>query len=80
MKVMNTTSVRTVLWDISPDKIDTLPASFVIQRALSYGSIFLIVEMIKKNGIDVVRTVFDSMKPTAMSRRRYNYISSYLLL
>ena len=39
MKVMNTTSVNSALGYIT-DKIDTLPASFVIQRALSVWEYF----------------------------------------
>ena len=76
---MNTPSVRTVLWDIKPDKAEQLPESFVIQRVLSYGSILLVVETMKKYGIDAVKRVFNAMKPTAISARKYNYIKKYLL-
>ena len=76
---MKSPDVRTVLWDINPEKIAMLPGTFVMQRALSYGSILLIAELVKKEGIAQARAVFETMKPTAMSRRKHAYLKKYLL-
>ena len=70
----------TVLWDIDKNKVDTLSKEFVTQRVLSYGSISLIISLIKEYGIDFVQEVFLKMKPTAISKKKYNYFKNYLFV
>ena len=77
--VMQSIDVRTVLWDINPEKIAMLPSVFVVQRALAYGSVFLIAQVLKDVGLTQTKTVFEAMKPTAMSQRKYAYLKKYLL-
>ena len=77
--IMKSPDIQKVLWDIAPEKIGLLPHIFVIQRALSYGSISLIISMMKQYGMSEVRAGFLAMKPTALSRRKYTYIKKYLL-
>lgn len=70
----------TVLWDIDKNKVDTLSKEFVVQRVLSYGSISLIIGLIKEYGVDFVQGVFLKMKPTAISKKKYNYFKNYLFV
>lgn len=77
---MNTKDFKVVLWDVSENNIDELPLEFVIQRVLSYGALALIIESIKKNGIDMVKKVFLEMKPSAISAKKYEYLKKYLLV
>lgn len=70
---------KMVLWDIAEDRIDTLPTNFLIQRALSYGTLGLIVNAIKTNGLAVVKKIFLEMKPSAISAKKYAYLKKYLL-
>jgi hypothetical protein len=76
---MKSPDTQKVLWDIAPEKIALLPSIFVIQRALSYGSISLIVSLMKQYGMSEVRAGFLALKPTAVPRRKYAYIKKYLL-
>lgn len=75
---MKSPDVKTVLWDIQPDKIATLPDSFIMQRVLSYGGIFLISWLIKKYDRATVKHVFEEMKTTAIPKRKYHYLKTYL--
>lgn len=72
--------LKTVLWDIDKERISTLPAKFVIERVLSYGGIFLIIKSINEYGKDGVKQVFEAMKPTSISARKYFYLKNFLLL
>ncbi|EKD79472.1 MAG: hypothetical protein ACD_41C00059G0001 [uncultured bacterium] len=77
--MMKNVDIQTVLWDIPPGQISTLPQQFVIQRALTYGGIHLITQIIKQHGLPAVRAVLHRMKPTAMPERKYYYFEHYLL-
>ncbi len=68
-----------VLWDIAKEKHDMLSPDFVTKRVLAYGTISLIIETIKKYGLPSVRSSFDTLKPTAISKRKYLYLKNYLL-
>ena len=50
--------LKIVLWDIDKESIDTLPTSFIIERVLSYGGIFLIIKSIREYGKDTVKNPF----------------------
>lgn len=76
---MKSLDIQTVLWDIPPDQISTLAQEFVIQRALTYGGIRLIIQIIKQYGLLTVKAVLHGMKPTAMPERKYYYFEHYLL-
>lgn len=69
-----------VLWDIDKSKIDTLSRDFVVGRILSYGTIGMVIAIIKEEGFDFVREVFLKMKPTAITKRKYNYFKNYLFI
>ncbi len=77
--MMKNVDIQTILWDISPSKVNTLPQEFVIQRALTYGGIRLIAQLIKQHGLPAVRAVLHGMKPTSMPQRKYYYFEHYLL-
>lgn len=72
--------IQTILWDIPADKIHALPQEFVIQRALTYGGVRLIVQLIKQYGLPTVSEVLQQMKPTAMPKKKYDYLKRYLLV
>ena len=76
---MNKQELRNVLWDIDGEKIKTLPVDFVVQRVLSYGGIFLIIKSMREYGKNTVKRVFESMKPTSISSRKYFYLKNFLL-
>jgi len=76
---MDNQELKTVLWDIDKEKIDTLPVDFVIQRVLSYGGIFLIIKSMREYGENTVKQVFETMKPTSISARKYFYLKNFLL-
>lgn len=72
--------IKTVLWDIENESIDTLPTDFIIQRVLSYGGIFLIIKSMREYGKNTVKQVFETMKPGSFSARKYFYLKNFLLL
>lgn len=76
---MNKQDLQTVLWDINKECVDNLPVDFVIRRVLSYGGLFLIVKTMHAYGTDTVKRVFDAMKPTSISARKYFYLKNFLL-
>ena len=76
---MSEQDYKAVLWDINEQNLSTLPTGFVIQRVLSYGTLGLIIDAIKKNGFDAVQKVFSEMNPSAISAKKYNYLKNYLL-
>jgi len=76
---MDTTKYASVLWDI-PKETPDLDEKFIIKRTLSFGGIFLIRDLIKSRGIATVRSVFDTMKPTEMSAKKYHFFKKYLLV
>lgn len=76
---MTNQDLKTVLWDIENESIDALPADFIIQRVLSYGGIFLIIKMMREYGKNTVKQVFETMKPTSISARKYFYLKNFLL-
>jgi hypothetical protein len=71
--------IQSVLWDIPEEKVVTLSAEFLIMRALSYGTVPLMLHMKRRYGLDAVRNVFRSLKQTSMSARRYAYAKNVLL-
>ena len=71
--------VSSVLWDIKKEKQATLPQDFVTKRILAYGTITLIIQTIKKFGISSVRNSFNSLKPTAIPKKKYLYLKNYLI-
>ncbi len=77
---MSNQELKIVLWDIDKESIDTLPTSFIIERVLSYGGIFLIIKSIREYGKDTVKNIFEKMKPTSISARKYLYLKNFLLL
>ncbi len=76
---MDKHDLRTVLWDIDKESINTLPPDFVIARVLSYGGIFLIIKSMREYGKNTVKQVFETMKPTSISARKYFYLKNFLL-
>lgn len=76
---MPMSDISSVLWDIRPSEISSLPDTFVIRRALVHGGLLLVSSIIARYGIDTVRSTFGTMKPTTMSNRRYAYFKNYLL-
>ncbi len=77
---MNNHYKQTVLWDIDKSKIDNLSSEFVTQRVLSYGSINLIIDLTKEYSFDFVKNIFLKMKPTSISKRKYQYLKNYFFL
>ncbi len=71
--------ISRVLWDIQKEKQGDLPQDFVIKRILAYGTITLIIETIKKFGISSVRNSFNSLKSTAIPKKKYLYLKNYLI-
>lgn len=76
---MKKEDLKTVLWDINPESVDSLPAEFVIRRTLSYGGLFLIGKMMHTYSREKVKKEFETMKPTSMSERKYFYLKNFLL-
>lgn len=76
---MSNQDLKTVLWDIDQERISTLPVSFIIERVLSYGGIFLIIKSIREYGKNTVKQVFETMKPTSISARKHFYLKNFLL-
>ena len=76
---MNKQDLQKVLWDIKKESIDTLPTDFIIQRILSYGGILLTVKAMREYGNATVKQVFETMKPTSISSRKYHYFKNFLL-
>ncbi len=76
---MDKKDFRTVLWDINENKIEALPSDFIIRRALSYGTLELIIDIIKKDGLATVKRVFLEMRSSAISAKKYEYLRKYLL-
>lgn len=77
---MSNQDLKTVLWDIDQERISTLPRSFIIERVLSYGGIFLIIKSMREYGKSTVKEVFETMKPTSISERKYFYLKNFLLV
>lgn len=77
---MKNTDSKSVLWDFSEEKIASLPKDFIVQRTLTYGTIRLIVKAINEDGLGFVKSVFENIKPTAFSRKKYLYLKNYLLV
>lgn len=75
---MNKQDFQIVLWDIDKERIESLPLDFVIRRVLSYGGLFLVVKAIHAYGLDAVKQVFESMKPTSISEKKYRYFKNFL--
>ena len=71
--------ISSVLWDISKEKQPTLSSDFVVKRVLAYGTIALIIQTIKKYGLSSVQSSFNSLKPTAISKKKYLYLKNYLV-
>ena len=76
---MITTDIKTVLWDIPPDQIKTLPQEFIIQRALTYGGVSLITQLMQQYGATQIKTVLNSMKSGVIPQRKQYYLQQYLL-
>jgi len=76
---MDIKKYSSVLWDIPKNTVE-LNEKFVIKRVLSFGGIFLIKDLINSLGLASVRSVFNSMKPTEMSKRKYNFFKDWLLI
>ncbi|MBI5046066.1 MAG: hypothetical protein HZB09_01425 [Candidatus Yonathbacteria bacterium] len=76
---MDIKKYASVLWDV-PKNTAYLDEKFVIKRALSFGGIFLIKDLINSLGIVTVRSVFNTMKPTEMPQRRYNFFKQISLI
>lgn len=76
---MTTQELKKVLWDIDAERIGMLPADFIIGRVLSYGGIFLIIKSMREYGKNTVKEVFEKMKPTSISPRKYFYLKNFLL-
>lgn len=76
---MTNQELKIVLWDIDKESVDTLPMDFIIQRVLSYGGIFLIIKSMREYGKNTVKHVFETMKPTSISARKYFYLKNFLL-
>jgi hypothetical protein len=76
---MDTKKYSLVLWDV-PEGTTDLDESFVVKRVLSFGGIFLIKDLIKSLGIERVKAIFDSMKPTEISPKKYNFFKNFLLV
>lgn len=72
--------MKKILWDVAPKEINTLSIDFVIERALSYGGVIFIAKLINKHGKDKVRQIFERMKPTSISTKKYLYLKNFLLV
>jgi len=70
---------KTVLWDVNPENVGSLPVEFVIRRVLSYGGLFLIGKTMNMYGTEMVKREFEAMKPTSISERKYAYLKNFLL-
>lgn len=77
---MSNQDLKTVLWDIDQERISTLPTNFIIERVLSYGGVLLIIKSMREYGKNTVKQVFETMKPTSISARKYFYLKNFLLL
>lgn len=77
---MSNQDLKTVLWDIDQERWSTLHANFIIERVLSYGGIFLIIKLMREYGKNTVKQVFETMKPTSITARKYSYLKNFLLL
>ncbi|MCW1930639.1 MAG: hypothetical protein KIH62_005025 [Candidatus Kerfeldbacteria bacterium] len=76
---MLTSDIKTVLWDIPQDQIKTLPQEFIIQRALTYGGVRLITQLMHQYGSSTVKTVLHNMKSGAITQKKQYYLEQYLL-
>ena len=76
---MNKKDFKKVLWDINEKDIDGLPTNFIVQRVLSYGGLFLIIKIIRVYGIDTVKYIFATMKPSGIPEKKYFYLKNFLL-
>lgn len=77
---MDSNDFQIVLWDIEKERMDTLPLDFIIRRVLSYGGLFLVMKTMHAYGYDTVRRVFDEMKPTSISKKKYRYFKNFLFV
>ncbi len=71
--------ITSVLWDFKKEKIPTLPHDFVVKRVLAYGTIGLILKTIQEDSIEYVRTTFNTLKPSSISKKKYHYLKNILL-
>jgi hypothetical protein len=73
------TDYSKVLWDIDMSRLGELSDSFVIQRVLAYGGVYLIFSIIREFGIDTVRHELNSMKEGGIQARRRRYLDEFVL-
>jgi len=77
---MSILGIKQVLWDIPEEQIDSLEPEFLIRRALSYGTVSLMLSLKKEYGVPLMRSVFSQMKQESMSPRRHSFAEKVLLL
>ncbi len=77
---MNEQDLKKVLWDINEGSISALPTDFIIQRILSYGGLSLMMKAMREYGSATVKQVFETMKPTSITARKYYYLKNFLLV
>lgn len=70
----------TVLWDIKEEDRGSLPKEFIIKRSLVYGGIFLIRDIYNRYGEGEVKKVFNTLKPSEVGAKRYNFFKNYLFI
>ena len=77
---MSQDKISSVLWDIKEEDKESLPVSFLIKRALVYGGVFLIHDVLHHYGKDKTKEVFESLKVSEVGKNRYYFFKNYLFI
>ncbi len=77
---MSQDKLNLVLWDIKEEDRASLPTNFLIKRALVYGGIFLIHDVLRNYGIDKTKEVFESLKVSEVGKNRHYFFKNYLFI
>lgn len=77
---MNIDKINDVLWDIKEDKRGSLPVEFLIKRALVYGGVSIIKEILHNYEFTKIKKVFSSLKISEVGEKRYNFFKNYLFI
>lgn len=77
---MSQDKINSVLWDIKEEDRGSLPANFLIKRALVYGGVFLIHDVLHNYGIDKTKEVFESLKVSEVGKNRHYFFKNYLFV
>lgn len=77
---MSKERIATVLWDIKEEDRESLPANFLIKRALVYGGAFLIRDILQDYGVNKTKEVFESLKISEVGKNRHSFFKNYLFV